>query len=159
MKHAIPKVELPGGSYTPVRVEHRIQPVTCANCGNTGLRYVHTIRHARIGEIQVGKICAGRLTGNPLAAEAGERACRFRETRRARWATREWRRAKSGVSFITADGLSLIVYPTRNGYSGLIASLLDDRRLIGKRVFESEKLAQETAVRVLCHSWLDQGAK
>ena len=89
MKHAIPKVELPGGSYTPVRVEHRIQPVTCANCGNTGLRYVHTIRHARIGEIQVGKICAGRLTGNPLAAEAGERACRFRETRRARWATRE----------------------------------------------------------------------
>jgi hypothetical protein len=160
MKHTLPnKVGLPTGSYVHLRVELRSAPVVCANCGNSGLLYAHIVKHARIGEVQVGKICASRLTGNPFVAEARERACRFRETRRARWAVREWKRAKSGVSYASGDGVSLITYPVKGGFSAIITSLLNDFKIVGRRVFATEKEAQEVAVRVLLHSWLDVGAK
>jgi hypothetical protein len=122
---------------------------TCQMCQRARVRFVHHMRHPGYRPLQVGCCCAGHMEANVAAARSREDVFRLRQARRARWSDKEWRRAKSGVSYLNADGVSIRIYSVQNGFSGVISSLIEDWRIVGKRVFPSEEAAQQAAVKYL----------
>ena len=131
----------------------------CEVCHTAHVRFVH--RMAQGGRIiKTGCVCAGRLERNPAGAQAREHVFGLREARRARWATKEWRRAKSGVSYLNSDGVWIRIYGVPGGFSGVIASLIDDWKILGRRVFSSnEAEAQSAAIKHLFANKLKVRAK
>jgi DNA helicase-2/ATP-dependent DNA helicase PcrA len=122
---------------------------TCQMCQRARVRFVHHMRHPGYRPLRTGCCCAGHLESNVAAARSREDVFRLRQARRARWSDKEWRRAKSGVSYLNADGVSIRIYSVQNGFSGVISSLIEDWRIVGKRVFPSEEAAQQAAVKYL----------
>jgi hypothetical protein len=131
----------------------------CQMCLKAHIRYAHTVTHPNSHTLRVGVCCSGNLEGSPLGARARESVFRLREARRARWATKPWRRAKSGVAYLNSDGVSIRVYGVPGGFMGVIASLIDDWRIVGKRVFSSEEAAQAAAIKHLFTAKPETGVK
>jgi hypothetical protein len=74
---------------------------TCEACGREDVRYVHQLEHNLWDEdIEVGCICAGRLTGDIEEAKRLEKETRNRTSRRDRWLERIWKVSRNGNYYL-----------------------------------------------------------
>lgn len=61
----------------------------CEHCRNERVRYVHVLSHSQLGELRVGCVCAGKLTGDAAGAAQRERSARNEAKRYDTWAAPE----------------------------------------------------------------------
>jgi len=87
---------------------------TCQMCGNEKIRYVHVMQHPDyISELEVGCVCAEKMTDDYVGPKRWETKLRNRAARRTRWLKRTWRTSAKGNSFLNLEGYNLGVYPTK----------------------------------------------
>ena len=84
-------------------------------CGKERLRYIHTMEHADHADLDVGRICAGKMATNYDAA-AAEKKLKAKAGVRSRWLSRRWRTSAKGNPFLLIDGLVLGIAPFRGGW-------------------------------------------
>ncbi|RUT05059.1 hypothetical protein DSM106972_038800 [Dulcicalothrix desertica PCC 7102] len=73
----------------------------CEACGREEVRYVHELEHDLWDEaIEVGCICAGRLTGDIEEAKLLEKETRNRTGRRNNWLQRKWKKSGKGNLYL-----------------------------------------------------------
>lgn len=79
----------------------------CEYCGKEWVRYQHHVSHSEglWQSLNVGCICAGKLTGNPKAAEQSDRAARNISARRSNWCgLKGWKIGRKGGLILKKDG-------------------------------------------------------
>lgn len=96
----------------------------CQACQCTRVRFVHLITHPEIsGQYRVGCICAGNLTGDPVAAQDRDAKARAVSAQRARWTSRKWKTSRAGNLVIRHRGSVITVYRVGGGYSASLRQL------------------------------------
>lgn len=86
---------------------------TCEMCGQEHIRFVHTMEHPAHPSLQVGCICAEKMSGDYLNPRRLETKLRNRASRRTKWLKRRWRTSSKGNPYINADGHNIGVLPSR----------------------------------------------
>lgn len=79
----------------------------CECCQKEWVRYVHRVYHkdGLWAPLEVGCVCAGRLTGSPEKALQSDRAARNIAARRANWCSlKGWRSGRNGSQILKKDG-------------------------------------------------------
>src|SRR5271168_4438785 len=78
----------------------------CWMCGREQIRFVHHLNHRGYPDtIEVGCVCAGKLTGDVQATKASETKVRNRAMRRAKWLTRRWKISNNGNPRLKVGGM------------------------------------------------------
>lgn len=93
---------------------------TCEACGREDVRYVHQLEHNLWDEIiEVGCICAGKLTGDIEEAKRLEKETRNRTSRRVRWLERKWKTSRNGNPYLKhrQQGIRyhIVVFKSKHG--------------------------------------------
>lgn len=86
---------------------------TCEMCGKEHIRYVHIMVHDDHAGLDVGCVCAEKMTGDYINPKKQEQRLRNRAARKTKWLKRKWRTSAKGNSFINAEGHNLIVFPNK----------------------------------------------
>jgi len=87
----------------------------CEVCG-TLIRFVHNMVHTDDPRtVDVGCVCAGKMSGDIEGAESREKDARNRASRRRTWLIRDWRRSKKGNEYLRLNGIPLVVFPSKFG--------------------------------------------
>ena len=84
---------------------------TCEMCGQEQIRFVHYMRHLEHRDLQVGCICAEKMTEDYVNPKLREQALRNKASRRSRWLSRKWRISAKGNPFIKVKGNHIVAYP------------------------------------------------
>ena len=102
---------------------------TCQMCGNEKIRFVHVMQHpGLIVDLEVGCVCAEKMTDDYVGPKRRETKLRNRATRRIRWLKRTWRKSAKGNSFLNLEGYNLVVYPTKTDRWGYRIGVSVQRR-------------------------------
>lgn len=98
VKNKLRGMELPTeGWYCEDVEDFEIDDFVCELCGNTRVRFVHTMRNQYTGdELRVGCICAGAMEGDMENAKARERDMKNRAKRKQHFPDRKWKETKVG---------------------------------------------------------------
>jgi hypothetical protein len=133
---------IPHKGWTCVDVEElEDATATCEMCGKESIRYVHIVVHPNLeAPLEVGCICAGKMTGDYEGAKRREQALRNRSIRRARWLSRKWRTSARGNSFLNVEGHNVVTFQRRSGRWGY---RIDES--FGIRTYDSEDAAKVAA--------------
>ena len=84
---------------------------TCEMCGQERIRYVHTMEHPNLADtIDVGCICAGKMSGDYAGAKEREKYLRNKAARKAKWLSRKWRTSAKGNPFLNAEGMNVGIH-------------------------------------------------
>lgn len=84
---------------------------TCEMCCVREIRYVHVMEHPdHPGQLEVGCICAGWMTGDLDAARRREAVLVNRAARRRKWTARRWRTSRGGNLWLRVDGTTVGVF-------------------------------------------------
>ena len=118
----------------------------CEYCEKELVRYVHELEHpsGNFPELQVGCVCSGKLTGDPLHAEKRDAAARRLSARRANWlGLTGWRRSRNGTIFLRKDEM---IFTLKEGKFGGFSGSYKDKfevwhRLEGWRELDEAKMA------------------
>lgn len=100
-------------NVTDLEPENESDYASCEMCGKEQIRYVHTMEHDEFPPLEVGCICAEKMSGDYVNPKRREQKLRNRAARKAKWLKRRWRRSAKGNSFINADGHNLVVFPNK----------------------------------------------
>jgi hypothetical protein len=85
---------------------------TCQMCGKEEIRYVHVMAHKSHSELQVGCICAEKMSEDSVGPKEREKNLRNRAKRRTNWLVhRGWRTNVKGSYTIRANGWTITAYP------------------------------------------------
>jgi hypothetical protein len=84
------------------------------------VRFVHTMSHPDCEPLRVGCVCAGNMEQDLVGARKREASFRNRNSRRARWLSREWRTSYAGNDYINTDGFNVMVYPNGTSWSAQV---------------------------------------
>lgn len=83
----------------------------CEMCGRDDIRFLHTIKHPEYPRrIEVGCVCAEKLSADPMTPRMNEKRAVSRAGRRARWLHRRWRMSRKGNPYLKAQGILVIVF-------------------------------------------------
>ena len=93
------------------RPEDEIGYATCEMCGKEKIRFVHTMEHGEHEPLDVGCICAEKMSEDYVTPRRWEQKLRNRAARRSKWLTRRWRVSAKGNEYLNVDGLNLVVFP------------------------------------------------
>jgi hypothetical protein len=105
-------VEMNGAQEVGVRV-WRCDGVTdlgqargrCGACNRERVRFMHKMTDPESGEaLSVGRVCAGRLEGDPEAPVRRERGLLKRSDARKRWVERGWLTSRNEVPYRRVEG-------------------------------------------------------
>lgn len=103
-----------------VRVDDDSEPhyETCGFCGHERIRYVHVLTHPDLDRnLETGKVCSGKLIGDPEKADEMERAARSRSQKLKRWMERPLQITDSGNYYTKARGYHILIFDDRDtGY-------------------------------------------
>lgn len=90
----------------------------CQCCEKEWVRYVHAVHH-KDGlwmSLEVGCICAGRLTGDPERSKQLDSAARNISARRANWCTlKGWKIGRKGGLILKKDGRIFAINRSKYG--------------------------------------------
>lgn len=87
---------------------------TCQMCGHEQIRFVHTMEHEEFdGTLDVGCICAVKMSGDSVGPKQREIALRNKAGRRAKWLKRKWRRSYNGNDYLNIKGFNIVIYPDK----------------------------------------------
>lgn len=110
---------------------------TCEACGKERIRFVHELDHVEYPDpIQVGCICAEKLTGDYVGHRRIERELRNRASRRQRWLARKWKRSRKGNLWTQVNGVHVGVMEVNGGFRVWIGEQ------VGRLLFDSLPAAQ-----------------
>ena len=111
----------------------------CQMCGKENIRYVHVMKHENYGKIlDVGCICAGKMTNDYEGSRQRDQAFRNKISRRNKWLVREWRISRKGNPFLNLRNHNVGCHQTKNGewgfridedFSNKTYATLDDAKL------------------------------
>lgn len=93
--------------------QHDDEYASCEMCGKEKIRYVHKMTHPSHRELDVGCVCAEKMSGDYVNPKRCERKLKNRASRKKKWLKRRWRTSAKGNSFINAEGRNLVVFPTK----------------------------------------------
>jgi hypothetical protein len=100
---------------------------TCEMCGKEQVRFVHIIEHDNVPErLNVGCICAMKLSGDYVNPERHESRLRRKALRKKNWLTRKWRTSAKGNEFLNVDGFNLVIIPSHY-HAGMWKYKINDR--------------------------------
>jgi hypothetical protein len=116
---------------------------TCDMCGYSPIRYLHCLSHKGQDMIEVGCVCAGKLTEDVAGAEALEDALKNRAARRNNWLRREWKTSKRGNARLKLAGHWFTVF--RSQYGGWSASVAVDKPNAKPKYAQGKFAAQDEA--------------
>jgi hypothetical protein len=86
---------------------------TCEMCGREKIRFVHTMEHDQHQPLDVGCVCAGKMSDDYAGAEHREAAMKNRAARRSKWLTRKWRHSAKGNAFLNVEGFNIVIFPSK----------------------------------------------
>lgn len=86
---------------------------TCEMCGHEQIRYVHTMAHDNYETLDVGCICAEKMSEDYLTPRRNEARLKNRASRRKKWLSRKWRLSSKGNHYLNADGYNLGIFPNQ----------------------------------------------
>ncbi|HXH29245.1 MAG TPA: hypothetical protein VNJ01_00370 [Bacteriovoracaceae bacterium] len=126
--------------------ENETDYASCEMCGNEKLRYVHIMSHPKLDQnLEVGCICAGKMSDDYLNPGRKENALKSKASRRSRWLTRNWKLSSKGNHHITVDGNHLLVFLKRNDCWGYMFN-----KSFGSKTF---KTINEAKFALFEHFW------
>jgi len=88
----------------------QVDYATCEMCDHHPIRYVHVLDHPGHDRLEVGRICAQRMTGDYVGPRRREQALRNRAARRSKWLGRRWRTSSKGNFYLEDKGVNLGVF-------------------------------------------------
>ena len=86
---------------------------TCEMCGKERIRYVHTMEHDEHSSLNVGCICACKMSNDYVGPKQRERILRNKAARRTAWLTREWKKSAEGNLYLNLEGYNIGVFENR----------------------------------------------
>lgn len=87
-----------------------IDYATCEMCDHHPVRFVHVLGHEDHAPVEVGRVCAGRMTEDDAGPRDREQVLRNRASRRSRWLARRWRKSAAGNLYLKHEGVDLGVF-------------------------------------------------
>ena len=85
----------------------------CEMCGNERVRFVHTMEHEEHERLDVGCVCAEKMSGDYVNPRCHETRLRNRAARRAKWLNRKWKWSSKGNLYLNAEGHNLGIFPDK----------------------------------------------
>ncbi len=86
---------------------------TCEMCGKEQIRYVHIMQHEEHSDLNVGYICACKMSNDYVGPKQRERRLRNKAARRVTWLNKQWRTSKEGNPYLTIEGFNVGVFANR----------------------------------------------
>ncbi|MEX2212804.1 MAG: hypothetical protein WD768_01665 [Phycisphaeraceae bacterium] len=86
---------------------------TCEMCGHEQIRFVHIMEHDEYGQLEVGCVCAQKMSNDYVNPRHRETKLKNRAARKTKWLKRKWRTSAKGNSFVNAEGHNLVVFPAK----------------------------------------------
>lgn len=102
-------------NVTDLEPEDESDYSSCEMCGQERIRYVHTMEHDDHPGLDVGCVCAEKMSGDYVNPKRQEQKLRNRAARKAKWLKRKWRTSAKANHYINADGHNIGVLP--NNYN------------------------------------------
>jgi hypothetical protein len=99
----------------------------CQMCRKEQIRYVHHMTHQGYGDLAVGCICAGKMTGDYVGAKERERVVRNLGKRRENWLKRKWRISGKGNQYLNILGHNVGVNRQGQGWVGRVDGWFSQR--------------------------------
>jgi hypothetical protein len=89
---------------------------TCEACGQTPIRFVHTLVHDDWDDpVSVGCKCCERLTDDYVTPRRHEAELKRQAAARARWVKQRWRTSAKGSLWVKVRGVVVTVFRSRFG--------------------------------------------
>ena len=86
----------------------------CEMCGYQIIRYVHVMNHPEFpGDIRAGRVCAGRMAGNPEEALKREQDHINMQKRRSYFIQRKWKKSKKGNMYLNFMDINIVLVPDK----------------------------------------------
>jgi hypothetical protein len=129
---------------------------TCEMCGKERIRYVHGMEHPEGFNLDVGCICAGKMTGDYEGARLREYQLRKKARRLETWRDRQWSRSAAGNVFIKTEGLVVVVHRFGEGWRVRVKDAASKKAKAGNKLFptiDAAKLAALDAVMWAKEQW------
>lgn len=105
-------------------------------CGQEKIRYVHIMEHKGYGKLNVGCICAEKMSNDYTGPKEREKPLRNRTNRRKKWLTREWKQSQKGNDYLNIRGHNIGTCRKRKGWSFWI-----DRKFFSN-IYKTEEKAK-----------------
>lgn len=86
---------------------------TCEMCGKQDIRYVHHMRHADHPDLDVGCVCAERMSGDYVTHRRLENQLRSKARSKRGWLGRAWLTSLRGNPRIKVNGYYLSIFPNK----------------------------------------------
>lgn len=87
---------------------------TCEMCGNEKIRYVHIMEHDEYDQLQVGCVCAEKMSGDYVNPKKRQNDLQNLAKRRAKckadWSKREWKRSSKGNLWTKVNGVTITIF-------------------------------------------------
>ncbi len=91
-----------------------VEYATCEACGQYPVRFVHVLVHdAWEDQVEVGCVCAEKLTGDYVNPKRHEAELKKRSATRQRWLKRKWKTSPKGNPWLKVEGRLITVFPSR----------------------------------------------
>ncbi len=121
----------------------------CEMCGQENVRYVHEMSHPEYqGGLQVGCVCAEKMSEDYTGPADRERKLHNRVARRSRWLNRKWRTSSKGNPYLNVEHVNVVVYPIKRGrYRGQWGYGVDGKT--SARSYPTEQAAKLAAFDVM----------
>lgn len=96
---------VPHKEWRCVNITDLGEPIhTCEMCGQEQIRYVHTMEHDDHDNLDVGCVCAEKMTDDYINPKLREARLKNRAARRMKWLRRKWRVSAKGNLFLNTGG-------------------------------------------------------
>ena len=86
----------------------------CEMCGHQIIRYVHHMVHPNYRPLSAGCVCAGKMEGNPEAAQKRERDLKNQQARLLSYKKKKWKLSKNGNAYLKIRGHHIVLYNNKN---------------------------------------------
>lgn len=117
----------------------------CAMCQKEHIRYVHTMYHPDTGmTLDVGCVCAGKMSGLPMEAKIREGHLKKMSSRRKNWLTHSgWKRNRKGNDQIkTKENYFIVVFKKQNGWGMSIKNARTGLDRLSQRYYPTKEEAK-----------------
>ena len=131
--------------------DEEIEYASCEMCGHEKIRYVHIMKHLHYPEeLQVGCICAEKMSGDYVSPKKSERKMKDRASRKSKWLTRNWRTSSKGNDFINIEGYNVGVCKSEEGGFSYWIKREPSRRIFSDKSYKSKN---EAKLALFDHFW------
>lgn len=112
----------------------------CEMCNNERIRFIHVMEHPDFeGTINVGCICAGKMSDDYAGANLRRSESESRAKRRGKWLSRKWNTSMKGNPYLRIKGHIITIYRNKTGAYGFSIDRKFSDRTYG--TLDSAKLA------------------